>query len=143
MEKIKSSIVALAAFPIMFVAIEHAGAGAPISVCGTPVTGPGTLTTCGVTYAGYVTCMPTNTWGWTPDTNYATNFTAADGSGRTDTFVLYTGILADKGCGQTQVVIPNPPHSTQYRFTIYYPTNVPTTNCPILLTGFVPPATNN
>ena len=137
MKKTKSSIVALAAFTIMFVAIEHVGVGAPIFVYGTSAIGGGTTTTCGITYAGWVSYALTNTWGWIPDTNNTTTFAATDGGGRTDTYVLYTGRLDDKGCDQTQVVVPNPPHSTQYRFTIYFPTNVPTTNYPILLTGFV------
>ena len=112
------------------------GGGAPVFVYGTPVNNPGTQTTCGCAYAGYVTYTNTTAWGWTPDTASSTVFTAADGGGRTDTFVIYNGRLADKGCAPTMVTIPNPPHSTEYRFCIYFPNNVPTTNYPIILSGF-------
>ena len=64
--------------------------------------------------------------------------TASDGSGRTDTIISYSGKYGDTGCGQTSVTIPYPPPSPAYRFTIYFPNNVPTTNYPITLTGFNP-----
>lgn len=110
--------------------------GGPQTVYGTPVTGGGTQTTCGCTYAGYVSYAPTNAWGWVPDTNDTAVFTAADGGGRTNVYIYYAGRSSDKNCAQTTVTIPNPPYSTQYRFCIYFPTNVPTTNYPIILTGF-------
>jgi hypothetical protein len=50
----------------------------------------------------------------------------------------YTGKFGDTGCNQTTVTIPNPPFSPSYRFTICFPNNVPTTNCPIVLTGVNP-----
>jgi hypothetical protein len=48
----------------------------------------------------------------------------------------YMGKFSDTGCNQTTVIIPNPLFSPSYRFTIYFPNNVPTTNYPIVLTGF-------
>lgn len=110
--------------------------GQSMTVYAVPMNSGGTQPTCGIAYAGYASYMPTNAWGWSPDTNNTTVFTAADGGGRTDTYVLYTGRMNDRNCGQTTVTIPNPPHSPQYRFCIYFPNNVPTTNYPIILTGF-------
>ena len=100
----------------------------------------GTMGTCPGTYAGYVSYTKTvaQGWGWTPSTNTTTYFAAFDGSGRTDTIVTYQGKNSDGGCNQTVVAIPNPPISSSYRFTIYFPSNVPTTNYPIVLTGFNP-----
>ena len=113
--------------------------GTPIVVFGGPVHGGGTQGTCPGKYAGYVNYTKTISqgWGWAP-TNGATVFTAADGSGRTDTTVVYGGINYDSGCNQNSVTIPNPPYSPVYRFSIYFPSNVPTTNYPIVLTGFSP-----
>ncbi len=117
--------------------------GGPQTVWATPVDSGGQSGSCPGPYAGYVTYVNTNAWGWVPDTsNSNTVFTAADGGGRTDTCVVYTGKLLDRGCAQTMVTIPYPPHSTAYRFCIYFPNNVPTTNYPITLNGFVQSATN-
>jgi|SRR5882724_1629654 len=113
--------------------------GAPITVFGLPVTGGGTQGTCPGTYAGYVIYKKTiaQGWGWAPSSG--TNvFTASDGGGRTDTKVVYNGKSLDSGCAQTTVSIPNPPFSAKYRFAIYFPNNVPTTNYPIILNGFNP-----
>jgi hypothetical protein len=114
--------------------------GGPITVFGLPKLGGGTQGTCPGSYAGYVnyTKTPSQGWGWTPATNTTTIFTASDGGGRTDTAIVYLGKRTDNGCGQTSVTIPNPPVSTAYRFTIYFQSNVPTTNYPIILTGFNP-----
>jgi hypothetical protein len=114
--------------------------GGPITVYGLPKAGGGTQGTCPGRYAGYINFTKTiaQGWGWTPSTNTTTVFTAADGSGRTDTKIVYLGIYCDNGCNQTSVTIPNPPYSPKYRFTIYFPNNVPTTNYPIVLTGFNP-----
>jgi hypothetical protein len=114
--------------------------GGPIIVYGLPKAGGATQGTCPGRYAGYINFTKTiaQGWGWTPSTNTTTVFTAADGSGRTDTKIVYLGIYCDNGCNQTSVTIPNPPYSPKYRFTIYFPNNVPTTNYPIVLTGFNP-----
>lgn len=113
--------------------------GDPIVVSGGPVVSNGTQGTCPGKYAGYVNYTKTVSqgWGWTPSTN-TTIFTAADGGGRTDTSVVYVGRNLDSGCNKTSVTIPNPPYSPSYRFSIYFPKNVPTTNYPIILTGFNP-----
>jgi hypothetical protein len=114
--------------------------GGPIIVYGLPKAGGGTQGTCPGKYAGYINFTKTiaQGWGWTPSTNTTTIFTATDGSGRTDTKIVYLGIYCDNGCNQTSVTIPNPPYSPVYRFTIYFPNHVPTTNYPIVLTGFNP-----
>jgi hypothetical protein len=111
--------------------------GGPIVVFGAPIAGGGTQGTCPGSYAGYVNYTKTVSqgWGWVPSTN-TTIFMASDGGGRTDTIITYLGKRTDNGCNQTSVVIPNPPVSTAYRFTIYFPNNVPTTNYPIALSGF-------
>jgi hypothetical protein len=113
--------------------------GGQIVVFGGPKASNGTQGTCPGHYVGYVIYSKTiaQGWGWAPLTN-TTVFTAADGGGRSDTKVTYMGVYGDTGCNQTTVTIPNPPPSPVYRFTIYFPTNVPTTNYPIILTGFNP-----
>jgi hypothetical protein len=113
--------------------------GGPIVVSGSPKASNGTQGTCPGTYAGYVIYTKTVSqgWGWAPISG-ASPLTASDGSGRTDTKVVYNGMYGDSGCGQTTVTIPYPPPSPSYRFAIYFPNNVPTTNYPIVLTGFNP-----
>ena len=121
------------------VAVAGVYPGQPIVVFGGPKVSNGMQGTCPGRYAGYVNYTKTISqgWGWTP-TNGATLFTAADGSGRTDTIIMYGGMYGDTGCNPTSVTIPNPPFSPAYRFTIFFPNNVPTTNYPIVLTGFNP-----
>ncbi len=112
--------------------------GPPITVFGGPVASSGTQGTCPGAYAGYVIYTKSlPAWGWSISTN-TTTFTAADGGGRTDTKIVYNGKNFDSGCALTNVTIPNPPASQKYRFAIYFPSNVPTTNYPIILTGFDP-----
>jgi hypothetical protein len=110
----------------------------PIVVSGLPLPSNGMQSSCPGSYAGYINFTKTIAlgWGWVPDTNTTTIFTASDGGGRTDTKIAYMGKYGDTGCDQTKVTIPNPPPSPVYRFTIYFPNNVPTTNYPIVLTGF-------
>jgi hypothetical protein len=111
--------------------------GQPVVVFGAPISGGGKQGTCPGKYAGYINFTKTISqgWGWTPSTN-TTVFTASDGSGRTDTKISYLGMYGDTGCNQTTVTIPNPPFSPSYRFTIFFPNSVPTTNYPIALSGF-------
>ena len=110
--------------------------GDPITVFGAPVASSGKQGTCPGKYAGYVIYSQLGTnWGWAPLTN-TTTFKAADGGGRTDTKIVFNGEFGDAGCAPTNVTIPNPPFSPLYRFLIYFPNNVPTTNYPIILTGF-------
>jgi len=66
-----------------------------------------------------------------------TDFTSLTHSKRRGTTkISYWGKYGDGGCNQTTVTIPNPPPSPSYRFTIFFPNNVPATNCPISLSGF-------
>jgi hypothetical protein len=113
--------------------------GGIIAVFGLPISGGGTISPCPGNYGGYVNYTKTISqgWGWTPATN-TTTFKAANGGGVTGTSVSYFGEYGDSGCGQTTVTIPNPPPSPAYRFTIFFPKTVPTTNYPIVLTGFNP-----
>lgn len=115
-----------------------ATSGGPITVFGTPYPGGGSQGSCPGPYAGYVNYIKTASqgWGWAPVSGMA--HTASDGSGRTDTKIEYGGRSGDEGCHQTSVSIPNPTFSTKYRFTIYFPNNVPTGPYPIILTGFNP-----
>jgi len=108
----------------------------PIIVSAVPVASSGTNGLCPGGYAGYVTYTKTAAagWGWAP-TN--TVHTATD-TNRTDTKVDFLGKLNDTGCNQTTVAVPQPCPSTKYRFTIYFPDNVPTNSYPILLDGFAP-----
>ena len=108
----------------------------PVTVFGLPVASNGKQGTCPGKYAGYVIYTNSTAWGWTPDTASNTVFAAADGGGRADTKVVYNGQYGDAGCATAGITIPNPPMSPQYRFAIYFPNNVPTTNYPINLTGF-------
>jgi hypothetical protein len=114
--------------------------GDQICVFGLPKVSGGTQGTCPGYYAGYVNYTKTiaQGWGWAPATNTTTLFTASDGGGRTNTKIMYGGKYGDTGCGLTTVTVPNPPPSPKYRFTIYFPNNVPTTNYPIILSGFNP-----
>ena len=111
--------------------------GGPITVFGAPYPGGGSQGSCPGPYAGYVNYTKTVSqgWGWVPT---GTVHTASDGSGRTDTKIEYVGRTGDEECDQTSVSIPNPTFSTKYRFTIYFPNNVPTGPYPITLTGFNP-----
>ncbi len=113
--------------------------GGPIVVSGGPKASNGTQGTCPGSFVGYVIYSKTISqgWGWTPISG-ATTLTASDGGGRTDTFITYMGKYGDTGCGQTTVTIPYPPPSPAYRFTVFFPSSVPTTNYPIILTGFNP-----
>jgi hypothetical protein len=110
----------------------------PITVFGAPLVSGGTQSPCPGTYAGYVIYTKTlaQGWGWVPSTN-TTVYTAAD-TNRTDTKVQYAGEYGDIGCNQTTVTIPYPTFSPAYRFTIFFPNNVPTNAYPITLTGFNP-----
>jgi len=113
--------------------------GGPIVVFGLPKISGGTQGSCPGSYAGYINFTKTvaQGWGWVPSTN-TTIHTASDGGGRTDTSIVYVGRNIDSGCNLTSVTIPNPPYSPSYRFSIYFPNHVPTTNYPIVLTGFNP-----
>ncbi len=111
----------------------------PVTAFAAPTTSSGSSGTCPGSYAGYVTYRKTTAlgWGWSPSTN-TTVHTAADNA-RNDTKLVYGGYSGDSGCQQTVVTVATPPTSSKYRFTIYFPTNVPSTNAyPITLSGFDP-----
>ena len=114
-------------------------AGGPITVYGLPVFSGGSQGGCPGPYAGYVNYIKTVSqgWGWGPSTN-TTLHTAADGTTRIDTKIVYGGKNGDSGCNQTIVTIPDPSYSSKYRFSIYFPNNVPTNSYPITLVGFDP-----
>jgi len=122
------------------VAADDYYGGDQIVVFGLPKVSNGAIGDCPGYFAGYINYTKTiaQGWGWIPLTNSTTVFTAADGGGRTNTKVMYLGKFGDSGCGQTMVTVPYPPPSPSYRFTIYFPNNVPSTNYPIVLTGFNP-----
>ena len=110
-----------------------------ITLFGPPVQSSGSQGTCPGPYAGYVNYRKTlaDGWGWACSTN-TTIHTASDAT-RTDTKVEYLGKLGDRGCSQTTVQTPDPPVSLKYRFTIYFPSELPATNAyPITLVGFNP-----
>jgi hypothetical protein len=99
---------------------------------------------CPGSYCGHATYSKTISqgWGWKPDTNNGTVFTATY-TNNLNVKVQYIGKeKLDPGCGVGTVQITNPPQSTVYRFTVYYPNraDVPlTTNgCPLLLSGMLP-----
>jgi len=112
--------------------------GGPITVYASPVLSGGTMGSCPGAYAGYVNFRKTNAQGWGYGPSAVTPHTASDDTGRTDTIVQYTGKNGDIGCDGTSVLVPDPTYSTAYRFTIFFPSNVPTTNYPITLSGFNP-----
>lgn len=112
--------------------------GGTLTLFGPPVFSGGSQGTCPGSYAGYVnyTRPVSQGWGWAPSTN-TTVHTASDNN-RTDTKVQFGGKYGDVGCNQTSVTVPHPTYSPKYRFTIYFPNNVPTNAYPITLTGFDP-----
>ncbi|MGC9943052.1 MAG: hypothetical protein ABSE48_14575 [Verrucomicrobiota bacterium] len=106
------------------------------TVFAAPSASQGTKDGCPGAYAGYVNyTLSAPTWGWAKSTNTA-NHTASDGGGRTNTSVQYLGLYGDNDCGITNVTLPASPPSPAYQFTIYFPSNPPTTNYPIVLSGF-------
>lgn len=112
--------------------------GGPITVFGAPVFSAGNQGGCPGPYAGYVNYIKTVSqgWGWAPTSGTSVH-TASDGN-RTDTKIEYGGKFGDRGCNQTIVTVPHPTPSPKYRFSIYFPNNVPTNSYPITLIGFVP-----
>lgn len=109
-----------------------------VTVYGAPVVSSGNQGSCPGAYAGYVNYIKTVSqgWGWAPSTG-TTVHTASD-LNRTDTKVQYVGKFGDGGCNQTIVTVPHPTYSPKYRFSIYFPNNVPTNSYAITLAGFDP-----
>lgn len=115
--------------------------GQTIIVYAPPVDSSGGQGSCPGSFSGYITyTQAPPAWGWAPATN-TTTFTAANGGKRADARIEFNGLYGDSGCNVSNVTIPNPPTSPQYVFSIYFRSNPPpTTNYPIILTGF---KTNN
>jgi len=113
--------------------------GGTITVFGLPVVSGGSSSSCpGFTYSGYVNFIKTASqgWGWAPSAG-TTLHTVTD-TNRTDTKVYYLGQRADDGCALTTVAVPHPTVSAKYRFTVFFPNNVPTNTYAIKLIGFDP-----
>lgn len=101
-----------------------------------PTVSVGSIPGCPGAYAGFAKYTKSVGWGWAPSTN-TTVHTATDNN-RTDTKVFYNGISGDTNCALTTVAVPDPHASTVYRFTVYFPNNVPTNNYSLTLSGFDP-----
>ena len=114
--------------------------GTLMTLFGGPVMSSGTGSTpCPSGYVGYVNYKKSlPDWGWVPTQGVAT-YIAADGTTRSDTKLEMSGSSGDHPCNQTPDTVAGPLRSAKYRFTIYFPNNVPSTNqYPIKLTGFNP-----
>ena len=102
-----------------------------------PIKSSRTATGCPGSYVGYANYSYPPTWGWVPATN-TTIPTATDGGGRTNTKFEFIGEFGDDGCSTGGgSSLPSSPPSPAYCFTVFFPSNLPTTNYPIVLTGFV------
>lgn len=89
-----------------------------------------------IAYAVYIKSAPT--FGWNPDTNNFTLFTATSTGANTNVVVQFSGKKLDSGCNSNSVIIPNPPYSTAYRFAVYFKSGTVSTNNPLTLHGFLP-----
>lgn len=109
-----------------------------VVVYGMPVQSGGSTGSCPGAYAGYVnyTKSTAQGWGWAPSSG-TTVHTATDPNG-SNTKIQYYGMWTDSGCNQTSIAVPDPTFSPKYRFTIYFPDNVPTNSYSIELDGFDP-----
>jgi hypothetical protein len=120
--------------------IDSGGGGGGLPpVFGAPKSAPGTSGPCPGPYAGSVSYTKTvaNGWGWTPMAGVAP-YVAADGTMRTDTKVQMSGSAHPGPCSNTPVSATTL-QDAKYRFTIFFPNNVPATNAyPIQLTNFLP-----
>jgi hypothetical protein len=118
--------------------VDELTPGLGIVVYALPIVSGGSEPSCPGSFEGYVnyTKTPANGWGWTP-TSGATTIVAED-ENRSNTKIEYVGAYGDSGCAKTSVSIPHPAESPAYRFSIYFTSNVPTTNYPITLIGFNP-----
>jgi len=113
--------------------------GNPITVSALPTQGSGKQGTCPGAYAGFAqyTKSIADGWGWAPATNTNVH-TVTNGGGRTDVRIEYFGEFGDSGCGSNSVTLPSVPPSPKYDFDVYFASNPPTTNYPIILNGFNP-----
>lgn len=104
-------------------------------------TGPNCI---GGSYAGYAVYARTlsNGWGWAPDTNGNTVFTATYTNNVTLN-LQSAGKNGDVICSTSNSLqIANPPFSTKYRFTIFFhnASQIPTSTnqCGLVLHNFLP-----
>jgi len=117
----------------------------PITVYGAPVVSSGNPGTCPGAYAGYVVYKKSSTagWGWVPDNGFGNGTHTATDSTRMDTKVEALGYENDLLCpGMNNITTghPGPPQGSgedsKYRFTVYFPNNVPTSSYPLTFDGF-------
>jgi hypothetical protein len=120
------------------VQIECVSIDGLITVSAPPTVSHGTINPCPGTFDGYVAFSKTlPAWGWHPTAG--TNFHTICDTNRSDTKLQVTGRSGDSYCSNTCVTITgNPPASTAYKFTVYFPNNVPTGNYTVQLDGFDP-----
>lgn len=107
----------------------------PMVAYALPVSSKGKEGTCPGSYVAYATYSVPATWGWVPSTN-TTIHTASNGGGFSNICIEYIGEFGDTGCAATNVTLSPSPLSPAYCFTVFFHTSAPTTNYPIILTGF-------
>src|SRR5438034_3744235 len=119
----------------------------PIAVYGSPVVTSGGGGTCPGPYAGLVNYRKSIAagWGWVPHHNdgntvhKGTDNNSSPGSTKAECVGYENDILCPGGMSVT-TGHPGPPPGTgedsKYRFTIYFPSSVPTNSYPITLDGF-------
>jgi hypothetical protein len=125
--------------PVGLMAFSTNIGGGPITIYSTPppTTVAGVGVGCPFPYVGYHNFIkPVPPYGWVPNTSAppsAKDFT------RTDTKIKFFGSTPlNNGCGTGGFVSVTPIKSSTYRFTIYFPNNVPATAYPLQLNGFDP-----
>ena len=106
------------------------------------VAGEGGSTSCpgkAIGYAVYA-IQRTNGWGWKPDTNGNTSFSATY-TNQAGCWVQILGHNGDLYCNVSNTGIPNPPYSPTYRFTVWWPhgAHLPTStnDAPLQLHNFI------
>lgn len=83
---------------------------------------------------------PGNGWGWAPDTNNFSSFSASI-TNRTDTHIADVGHqFGGSRCGTNSLQYTNPPPDNKFRWTVFGTNNPPssTNDLPLLLSGFLP-----
>jgi len=92
----------------------------------------GEVNPCPGAYVGYCTySLDAPQFGW----EAMTNAVAMDPA-RSDTAVLYVGRLAETGCGFGSVNVI--PVGERFRFSVFFPTNLPSGQYPLRLVNFEP-----
>jgi hypothetical protein len=115
---------------------HHLASPAPIVVYAAPVKENGSFSVCPGSYAGVTMYMQqAPAIGWYPVTG-CSNYSASNGGQRSDVKIEFIGAFGDSGCNSSNVTLPTPPMSSYYTFEVFFATNPPTTNYPIILNGF-------